>query len=52
MPYVGGLRLDSIISKHFEEVFEQKHKKKLDRKGRIKLLAESNRVKETLSANK
>lgn len=51
-PYVGGLRMDSIICKYFEEIFEQKYKKKLDKRGLIKLLAESNRVKETLSANK
>lgn len=50
--YVGGLRLDSIICKYFENIFEQKYKKKLDKKGLIKLLAESNKVKETLSANK
>ncbi len=37
--YVGGLRLDNIICKYFEEVFEQKYKKKLGKKGLIKLLA-------------
>lgn len=25
MPYVGGLRLDSIICKYFEDIFEQKY---------------------------
>jgi molecular chaperone DnaK (HSP70) len=50
--YVGGLRLDSIICKYFEEIFQQKYKKKLDKRGLIKLLAESNKVKETLSSNK
>lgn len=44
--------MDSIICKYFEEVFEQKYKKKLNKRGLIKLLAESNKVKETLSANK
>lgn len=44
--------MDSIICKYFEQIFEQKYKKKLDKRGLIKLLAESNRVKETLSANK
>jgi hypothetical protein len=37
-PYLGGLKFDSIICKYFAEIFQQKYKKALDKKGLIKLL--------------
>lgn len=51
-PYVGGLRFDSMIAGYFTKLFEEKYKKSLSQRGQIRLLAESEKMKLVLSANK
>ena len=38
-PYLGGLKVDSLIAQYFANKFEEKHKKPLNTRGKIKLLA-------------
>lgn len=51
-PNVGGLRFDAMIAKYFVGKFEEKYKKSLSQRGYIRLLAESEKIKLVLSANK
>jgi molecular chaperone DnaK (HSP70) len=50
--HVGGLSLDHLISEHFIKKFEEKYKKTLNQRGRIRMLAEAEKTKKVLSANK
>lgn len=38
MNQVGGLNIDVILANHFEKIFQEKHKKTLTKRGKIKLL--------------
>lgn len=51
-PYVGGLKFDAMIANYFAKKFEEKYKKSLNQRGYIRLLAESEKTKLVLSANK
>lgn len=39
--YVGGLSLDYLIADYFRKSFEDKHKKTLNQRGQIRMLAEA-----------
>ncbi len=39
--YVGGLSLDYLIADFFTKKFEEKYKKELNERGKIRLLAEA-----------
>ena len=51
-PYTGGLTLDFTIANYFIQKFETKYQKILNQRGRIRLLAESEKTKNVLSSNK
>jgi len=40
-PYEGGLKLDALICKYFAQKYEATYKKALNKRGLIRLLAES-----------
>lgn len=50
--HVGGLSLDQMIANYFTKKFEEKYKKTLSQRGQIRLLAEAEKTKKVLSANK
>lgn len=50
--YVGGLSLDYLLADYFTKKFETKYKKTLNQRGIIRLLAEAEKTKKVLSANK
>lgn len=39
-PYVGGLRFDALLHRHFKKRFETKYKKQLNLRGSVKLWGE------------
>ena len=49
---IGGLQLDLLIASRLEKVYQSKHNKDLTQKGRVRVLSESTKIKEVLSANK
>lgn len=52
MSRAGGLEIDIILFNHFNKIFENKYKKQLNQRAKVKLLNECQNVKEVLSANK
>lgn len=50
--HVGGLSLDHMIADYFTKKFEEKYKRTLNQRGKIRLLAEAEKTKKVLSANK
>jgi molecular chaperone DnaK (HSP70) len=49
---VGGLDIDVLLAQHFTKIFENKYKKQLNNRAKVKMLEECEQVKEVLSANK
>jgi molecular chaperone DnaK (HSP70) len=50
--YLGGLTLDYLLAEYFTKQFETKYKKSLSQRGKIRMLAEAEKTKKVLSANK